>query len=333
MQMVVIDMIKKISLVIPSQNAKKKLIGLLESVLDSEIIPNEIIIVDSSEKNFEIPKSLQSLIKKLRINFQILYGQKLYPGHARNIGITNATNSLITFLDTSTVPSKKWLSSSLTLLNELDSDIIWGNTYYQANTYFSKIIRASTYGAKPIKTLPGSIIRKEVFQKCGLFVESSRAGEDGDWMARSDIHNISQSNPKEFLYYDDLNSFNTKTVLKKWFRNYTYSGRLPHRRIQKDFYFYFISFVAILVAYNWNTVIASWNTESIYFIPNITKLSLAMVILIYVAVRGIFLPKKKGVSLTFIFPFNFLVISFMSACIDFTKALAFGYSRFVKKVI
>ena len=71
--MVVIDMIKKISLVIPSQNAKKKLISLLESLLDSEIIPNEKMIVDSSEKNFEIPKNLQSLIKKLHINLQILY--------------------------------------------------------------------------------------------------------------------------------------------------------------------------------------------------------------------------------------------------------------------
>ncbi len=331
MHIVVIDMIERITLVIPSQNAEKKLIQLVESIRDWEIIPNELIIVDSSKKNFEIPKNLESLIKKLHINLQILYGQKLFPGHARNIGIINATNSLIAFLDTSTIPSKKWLSNSLTLLNEKDSDIIWGNTFYQANTYFSKIIRASTYGAKPIKTLPGSIIKKEVFQKCGLFVESSRAGEDGDWMARCDIHNISQSNPKEFLNYDDLNSFNTKTVLKKWFRNYTYSGRLPHRRIQKDFYFYFISFLAILTAYNWNTVIASWDTESIYFIPNITKLSLATIIFIYVVVRGIFLPKRKGVSLAFIFPFNFLIISFLSACIDFTKALAFGYSRFVNK--
>lgn len=324
-------MLKKITLVIPSFNAKEKLICLIKDIPNWEIIPNEIIIIDSSEINFEIPENLKSLINKLDISLQIIYGQNLYPGHARNIGINNSTNSLLTFLDTSTIPSKKWLTSGLAIMKKGDTDLVWGNTFYETDTYISNIIRACTYGAKPIKTFPGSIIKKEVFNKCGLFVESYRAGEDGDWMARCDIHNISQSNSQEFLNYNDLKKITIIELLKKWFRNYGYSGGLPHRRIQKDYYFYFISFIAILVAYNWNTVIASWDTQSVYYIPNITKISLASIILSYVALRGIYLPKKKGVRLSFIFPFNFVIIAFLSACIDFTKTLAFGYSRFFKK--
>jgi hypothetical protein len=47
--------------------------------------------------------------------------------------------------------------------------------------------------------------------------------------------------------------------------------------------------------------------------------------------RGILMPVKKGIDFNFIFPLNFIVISFVSGLIDVTKALAFGYSRFIKK--
>ncbi|MDC3244800.1 glycosyltransferase [Gammaproteobacteria bacterium] len=323
-------MVKNISLIIPSLNAEKKLVHLLTKLLDWEVIPNEIIIVDSSQRKFLIPKILDSSIKKLNISLIIIYGDNLYPGHARNIGIANSTNSLLAFLDTSTHPNTKWLSSGLYLMNKNNSQGVWGNTYYEAKTYTSKIIRACTFGNKPIKTFPGSILKKDIFIKCGLFIESTRAGEDGDWMSRLNVHKITICHPDEYLNYDDLNNMSIIQLLKKWFRNYTFSGKLPHRRLQKDYYFYFISIVAVLVAYNWNTVIASWDTESIYFIPNITKISLFLMIIIYLFIRGIMLPRKKGINYSFIFPINFLIISMVSACIDFTKALAFGYSKFKK---
>jgi glycosyltransferase involved in cell wall biosynthesis len=323
-------MVREISLIIPSQNAETKLLHLLSNILDWEVIPNEIIIVDSSQRKFFIPEDQESSIRKLNISLVIIYGDNLYPGHARNIGIANATNSLLAFLDTSTHPTKKWLSNGLHLMNTNNSQGVWGNTYYEADIYTSKIIRACTYGNKPIKTFPGSILKRDIFKKCGLFIESTRAGEDGDWMSRLNLHNITLCNPDEFLNYGDLNNMSIKKLLKKWFRNYTFSGKLPHRRSQKDHYFYFISIVAVLIAYNWNTVIASWDTESIYFIPNITKISLFLIIIIYLFIRGIALPRKKGINYSFIFPINFLIISLVSACIDFTKALAFGYSKFKK---
>jgi glycosyltransferase involved in cell wall biosynthesis len=325
-------MVKKISLIIPSQNAETKLLHLLSDVLDWEVIPNEIIIVDSSQRKLFIPEDQESSIKKLNISLVIIYGDNLYPGHARNIGIANATNSLLAFLDTSTYPTKKWLSNGLHLMDTNNSQGVWGNTYYEADVYTSKIIRACTYGNKPIKTFPGSILKRDIFKKCGLFIESTRAGEDGDWMSRLNLHNIALCNPNEFLSYYDLNNMSIKKLLKKWFRNYTFSGKLPHRRSQKNYYFFFISIIAVLIAYNWNAVIASWDTESIYFIPDITKISLLIMLIIYLFIRGIFLPRKKGIDYSFIFPINFLIISLVSACIDFTKVLAFGYSK-VEKII
>ena len=152
-------------------------------------------------------------------------------------------------------------------------------------------------------------------------------------MARAELHriNISYPNPKEFLNYDELNHTNIRNVLKKWFRNYTLGSRLPHFRVQKDIYFYIFSFIAVVIAYNWNRVFASWQPDSIFFIPYVTRLSMLGIIILYIAIRGVVLPRKKGVSLKFIFPLNFLFISFLSALIDLIKGLSFAYSRFIKK--
>jgi glycosyltransferase involved in cell wall biosynthesis len=322
---------KEISLIIPSKDSKENLLGLLRSIPSWEAIPNEIIIVDSSEKKLEVPEDIKLFAEKFNIRLLVKIEKNLFPGHARNIGINNSSNSLLAFLDTSTHPNKNWLSSALNILEIEKSNGVWGNTYYEADTYLAKIIRACTYGTKPIKTFPGSIIKKNTFKKCGLFIESSRAGEDGDWMTRSSMHRIKISNPKETLSYDEINDFTIKILLKKWFRNYSYSSRLPHRRLQKDIYFYFISFITIIVAYNWNRVVASYQPDSIFFIPYVTRISFFLLVVLYAFLRGILMPVKKGIDFNFIFPLNFIVISFVSGLIDVTKALAFGYSRFIKK--
>ena len=208
-------MVIEVSLIIPSQNADTKLHELLRGIPDWERIPNEIIIVDSSEKESIIPKDIELSINKLGIDLLVLYENNLYPGHARNIGISSASNSLLAFLDTSTQPTSKWLSDGLSLMKAKNSDGIWGKTYYQANTFSSKIFRACTFGTKPIRTFPGSILNKKIFNRCGLFIESTRAGEDGDWMSRAELQEIDIVNPEEILNYDQLNSMSIKKLIKK----------------------------------------------------------------------------------------------------------------------
>ena len=320
-------MVIEVSLIIPSQNADTKLHELLRGIPDWERIPNEIIIVDSSEKESIIPKDIELSINKLGIDLLVLYENNLYPGHARNIGISSASNSVLAFLDTSTQPTSKWLSDGLSLMKAKNSDGIWGKTYYQANTFSSKIFRACTFGTKPIRTFPGSILNKKIFNRCGLFIESTRAGEDGDWMSRAELQEIDIVNPEEILNYDQLNSMSIKKLIKKWFRNNMFGAKLPFYRAHRDFYYYAISFVAVVIAFNWNWILASWDEESIFFIPYITKISILIILIIYIFMRGIFLPRKKGVSLGFIFPINFIFIFLLSVLLDLTKALAFAYSK------
>jgi glycosyltransferase involved in cell wall biosynthesis len=305
--------------------------ALLRSIQNWEIMPNEIIVVDSSRNKLSNPKDIGALTKKLNIKLLIIHEKNLYPGHARNIGIKNSSNTLLAFLDTSTQTSNKWLSSGLDLISAQNTKGVWGSTYYQADTFISKIFRACTFGEKPIKTFPGSILNKSIFNICGLFIETTRAGEDGDWMSRVELHRIKMSSPEEVLEYDQLNFMNISKLLKKWFRNYKHTAKLPFFSAHKSYYYYGMSFVAVLVAYNWNRVLAAWDRESIFFIPNITTISVISILSMYILTRGIILPRKKGVSIGFIFPINFILIFLMSALLDLTKTLAFGYSKFMKK--
>lgn len=320
-------MIKEVSLVIPSQNAEIDLQQLLRSIPNWEAIPNEIVIVDSSENKLLIPEDFKLFTKKLNIRLLIIYEKDLYPGHARNVGISNSKNTLLAFLDTSTFPSNKWLSSGLNLINIKNNEGVWGNTLYQADTFTSKIFRACTFGEKPIRTFPGSIFNKNIFDRCGLFIETTRAGEDGDWMSRAELHEIKISSPEEVLSYDKLNFMSIKKLIKKWFRNNMFGAKLPFYRAHRDFYYYAISFVAVVIAFNWNWILASWDEESIFYIPNITKISILIILIIYIFMRGIFLPRKKGVNLSFVFPINFIFIFLLSVLLDLTKALAFAYSK------
>ena len=323
-------MIKEISLIIPSQNAKGKLLNLIGSIQNWEVIPNEIIIVDSSDVKPYMPKEFEQFVKKSGIRLLIIYEKNLYPGHARNIGISNSSNNLLAFLDTSTMPCNKWLSSGLNLIKKQNTDGVWGYTHYLADKFFPKIFRACTYGAKPIKTFPGCILKKNIFNRCGLFIETTRAGEDGDWMSRAEIQRIKMSSPEEVLEYDQLNFMNVSKLMKKWFRNYKHTAKLPFFSAHKSYYYYGISFVAVLVAYNWNRVLAAWDRESIFFIPNITTISVISILTIYILIRGVILPRRKGVSIGFIFPINFIFIFLLSSLLDLTKALAFAYSKFDK---
>ena len=323
-------MIKEISLIIPSQNAEAKLLNLIGSIQNWEVIPNEIIIVDSSEVKPLIPEEFKQFVKKFDIRLLTIFEKNLYPGHARNIGISNSTNNLLAFLDTSTMPCHKWLSSGLNLIKKQNTDGVWGHTHYLADKFFPKIFRACTYGAKPIKTFPGSILQKNIFNRCGLFIENTRAGEDGDWMSRAELQEINLSYPEKFLNYDELKDATFISLLKKWFRNHIFGAKLPFFRAHKDYYYYAISFVAVVIAFNWNWILASWDEESVFFIPNITKISVLIIFTIYVFLRGIYLPRKKGINLGFIFPINFIFIALLSGFLDFTKALAFGFSKLDK---
>ena len=326
-------MVKSVSLIIPfksDHSEKEKLFTLLRGISNWEAAPNEILIINTDQKQLSFPNDIELFAEQNNINFCIFHHERLYPGHARNIGICNASNSLLAFLDTSTHPSNDWLLNGLHIINTNNYEGVWGKTNYQAEKFLPKIYRASTYGENPIETFPGSILHKNIFKKCGLFVESTRAGEDGDFMSRAKLHNVNVCESESFLNYDKLDRISFREIIRKWYRNYFHSASMPYIRAHKDIYFYGISFLGIIIAYNWNRVFDPTGIENELFIPNITKISIVLIFFAYLFLRGVMLPIRKDISLKFIFPLNFILISFMSFFLDLTKTLAFVYSKFFR---
>jgi len=301
--------------------------------------PDEILLINANQGNE--PNLLDKLLasnKFLNMPIKVLDANNAFPGQSRNLGISHARYNLIAFLDSRTKPSHDWLSNGIDIIISKDISIAWGQTIYLTKTLFEKFILSATYGPSPLRTLPGTILKAEIFKSTGLFIENIRAGEDGDWFSRVDIHSISSEKNNSYIYYKGLVGIRFLKLVSKWFRNYYHSSRLPYQRAQKDLYFYFISVFLILLAFNWNSLsydpmLDGWNTSLIVYIPNITKYSVLFITSLYFVYRSIYLPIRKGTKKTFIASGSFIPIFFISMILDFVKSAAFliGRTRPLKK--
>lgn len=324
----------EISIIIPSQNAEDELISLLEGISKWSAFPSEIIVVDSSYSQPSLSGNLKNFFTQNDIKFDLVSKINLFPGKARNIGIELASCNYIAFLDISTIPSNDWLESTWKILNSSSYDGIWGSTYYEAKSWKHKLIRSVTYGDMPLRTVPGSIIHDSVFKFSGFFIESTRAGEDSDWIKRAELHKFNFSQGLSSLNYVGLMKMTFFSLVRKWYRNYKHAAKLPYLNAHKDLYFYFFGFLIIILAFNWNNLsyddaIRGWNTQSFAYIPNITKISIIFFALSYVLIRSVLIPLQKGV------PFLFLIINMpmmivLSIILDIVKSIAFFNARFLK---
>ena len=327
---------KKISLIIPAQSTDSYIEDLLINILYWTMLPDEIIIVNSSDKSCQIEINLKKKLNKKKIKLVLINKKKLFPGAARNIGILKSSNEYIAFLDVNTLPyQKNWLKINFNYMIKNNLDGIYGKTFYSTNNYTEKIIRASTYG-KALRTIPGSIFKKKSALSVGVFNSNSRAGEDTDWLKRAQKLNILTKDCKIPVFYKGLYNATYISIIKKWFRNYFFSKDLPHLDIQKNFYLFTVFLIIFFLVFNWNySSFCIFDSNCIknpsdIFIPHITKIFLLLSFLIYTIARGIYLPIKKKIKLSFLFPINFFLITFFSFILDLVKSLTFLSLIFLK---
>ena len=267
-----------------------------------------------------VSQKLKQKLKKKKIELKIIEKRNLFPGEARNLGIKKAKYDYILFLDMNTQPyDENWLDKNFSYLINKKLDGICGKTLYLANTFTEKIIRASTYGKAPLKTIPGSIFKKEVISKVGNFDVQSRAGEDTDWLKRLSLLKFNIQDCIEPIYYKGLFNSDYILIVNKWFRNYSLSTSLPHMSVQKNIYIFALFFMMFLIVFNWNystlcfsegNCLKNYDSEDGIFIPHITKVFLFISLTIYTLLRGFYLPIKKKIKVQFLLPLNFIFITF-----------------------
>ena len=263
---------------------------------------------------------------KLRI---IKRKESLFPGASRNIGIEKAKGNYIAFLDVNTMPASNWLKKSISLITSEKKSLL-GKTFYVHTNNFEKSFIASTFGFKPLYTIPGSLIKKDMFYKVGNFIPSIRSGEDTDWIMRARLFSDIKNPNAESIFYIGIKNKKFLDLCSKWYLYYTSSCNnvlIYH----KQKYIYFVTFIIsiLLLSFNWNALLSGWNQSDPRYIPHITKLVLFTILLIYCVFRGIILPLKKGTNFKKFSLLDSINILFISFTIDIIKLTAFLKSSFI----
>ncbi len=324
-------MSNKISLIIPSISKSFSMNDLLTNICLWSFLPSEIIIVNTSGTKIIIGSHLKIKFDKMNIILNIINKKNLYPGAARNLGILNSQFNYILFLDMNTVPySKDWLKNNFQFLLKNKLDGLCGQTYYMAETYKEKLIRASTYGKGLLRTIPGSIFSKKIIDKVGKFNSITRAGEDTEWLTKLNKDNFKIKDSIVPIYYKGLYNVSYLGITKKWYRNYSFSANLPHLAPQKYLYLFFLFFFFLFVVFNWNSSNLNWGTGIQLYIPHITKIFISGSALLYLIIRGIYVPLVKKIKLRYLLPYNIFLVTIFSFILDSAKLLAFSLSLSLK---
>jgi len=315
-----------VSVVLPSAHNISDLEKCIYAILEQTYMPKEILVVDSLVLSDVDKKQLLEICqKKCTLNIISCDGVT-NPGAARNIGVKKANGDYIAFVDVMTIPRNNWLRDSLKEIDARgDIDILWGATVYAAGEGVSSYIRDAIYGANQIRTIPGSAIKKKVFDKVGDFLEDVRAGEDSEWMRRSQYFGLVSLDSKIISTdYYGLLKISLLGIMKKWLISYHASGVLDFYKWQKHFIFLILFPYFLFMAYVWNDVFTGWQESSILYIPHITKIVSTIPLVVYLFYRGILLPYSRGVSMfPDIIPFRFVILFLIGITLDVVKFYAF----------
>jgi hypothetical protein len=310
-----------ISVIIPCNHGRHDLLQTVRAVCGQTVKPAEIVIVDSSGGSGACPAEITILCASNGIRLTYEQRNRALPGDARNIGVGLANGELIAFIDVQTIPRSGWLEASLMVLGKQGVAGVWGATCFSSENRFERLVRDGFYGVLPRKTLPGSVFRREIFEMTGQFIAWVRAGEDTEWMLRVELLRVPIVNPPDAsIDYVGLIGLNIKMLLKKWFRNYAASRDLPQFFPQKLLLWLVLYPLLILTAFNWNYLIAGWRMDSPLYIGHVTKTIGILPGLVYLCVRGLVLPLKRGVGIWRLLPTRFLAIALVCLMADVIRA-------------
>ena len=124
-----------ISVVIPALNGEEYLPILLKSIEAQTLLPNEIIVVDSSPSN-----RTADILEKWEGPIPIVLERLAfaYPGCARNVGVKLAKGEWIAFIDCRTLPSRDWLETSVSVAQQSGAEFVGALCTSDADTHFKQ---------------------------------------------------------------------------------------------------------------------------------------------------------------------------------------------------
>jgi glycosyltransferase involved in cell wall biosynthesis len=184
----------KISVIIPTYNHSKFICDAIDSVLMQGYQNKEIIIVDDGSTD-----NTGTLVRKyIRLGVKYIYKKNGGVASSRNVGIVNSTGRLISFLDSDDVWLKDKLSLQYDRLVANKETGLVGCGYYITDHDLNviKVVKALNFRNRNVLlsnlliknviygSSSGVLLKRDCFDKVGLFDEELSCAEDWDMWLR-----------------------------------------------------------------------------------------------------------------------------------------------------
>jgi len=89
--------------------------------------------------------------------------------------------------------------------------------------------------------------------------------------------------------------------------------------LKQSFKWVIFVFVSLGV-YSWNQVVAGWVETATYYVPHITKMYLVLAGTSYMLATGVISPIRKKESVSYLFPYNWIMVGLLRLYLDVIKA-------------
>ena len=200
-----------IVVIVPYHNESKSIEKTLDSIDSQSMKPNSVILVDSGSTDMTSQIINDWINKKNTKLFKNIYSGEMSPSSSINLGIKSSEEKIIAYVDCGLDIPSNWLMSSIAQMKKDNSDMVSIRIFTDGSNIIDKSFIAQTYGFKNNQIcLPGSLIKRNVFDLIGLFLNKVRASYDTDFI-------------KKFHQYNLKRSINDKVILKYFGINYTNS--------------------------------------------------------------------------------------------------------------
>jgi len=85
-----------------------------------------------------------------------------------------------------------------------------------------------------------------------------------------------------------------------------------------------VAFLSLFItAFYWNAAIAGWVEDSVWYVPNITKIFISLSLACSIFYRGLYFPLNNGISLSTLLPFSWIKAGLLGLILDIVKAPGF----------
>ncbi len=183
-----------VSVVIPAHNAEATLERALAAAVAQDYPPGryEIIVVDNGSAD-----RTASIAARFAPRVRTIYEARRGASAARNAGIRAARHPYLAFMDADCIPERSWLRELVAAATGPDAaDFVGGRIVAHAprsavETFAESIMdqeRAIRFYRPPSVVTANMIVRRDLFERIGLFDESLLRGQDVDISFRAHFH-------------------------------------------------------------------------------------------------------------------------------------------------